>query len=152
MWALSTVSALCVVYILDPGAYGYTKDYPSLAASVAYNGLHRVAWAFALGWLIFACFHGYGGDRGKCSLWKACVKMNVILNSVGFVNTFLSWKAFQPLSRLAFTVYLVHYSLVQLLWNLNSSFSVNLTYLYCVSGLQLNCRLSGLSMYFYNTL
>ena len=49
----------------------------------------------------------------------------------GFINTLLSWKAFLPLSRLAFTVYLVHYSLQGLLWNLNT-FSFNGGHLYCV--------------------
>ena len=27
-----------------------------------YGGFHRAAWGIALGWLIFACCKGYGGD------------------------------------------------------------------------------------------
>ena len=62
MWSLAAVSAISVLYILDPTAITYgEKESPSLAASVSYNGFHRVAWTFSLGWVIFACFHGYGG-------------------------------------------------------------------------------------------
>ena len=53
---------------------------------VFYGSFHRLAWSVAVGWLIFACVHGYGGP----------------------VNRFLSWKVFTPLSRLTYVVYLVH--------------------------------------------
>ena len=63
MWCLAFVSATSVLYILDPVNIKYgLKEYPSLAMSILYNAFHRVAWTFALGWVIFACFHGYGGD------------------------------------------------------------------------------------------
>ena len=63
MWALAFVSGIGVLYVIDPIGYDTgISEYPSLAATTAYNGLHRIAWTFTLGWLIFACFHGYGGN------------------------------------------------------------------------------------------
>ena len=62
MWTMAFVSAVGVLYILDPINILYGKvESPSLAANVMYNGFHRIAWTFSLGWVIFACFHGYGG-------------------------------------------------------------------------------------------
>ena len=58
---------------------------------MAYGGLHRAAWGLALGWLIFACCRGYGG----------------------WINDFLSWGAFVPLSRLSYIIYLMHIFVTQ---------------------------------------
>ena len=65
-WTLAFASGVGVLYFVDQ--MGYTTgvaEFPSLAACVAYNGLHRVAWTYTLGWVIFACFHGYGGGKRK---------------------------------------------------------------------------------------
>ena len=35
----------------------------SLAASAVYGGFHRFAWAVAIGWVVFACCRGYGGQK-----------------------------------------------------------------------------------------
>ena len=61
-WLLAFISGVGVLYIIDQIGYDTGEaEYPSLAASTIYNGLHRIAWTFTLGWVIFACFHGYGG-------------------------------------------------------------------------------------------
>ena len=31
------------------------------------------------------------------------------MSSIGYLNDFLSWKVFQPLSRLSYCVYLIHF-------------------------------------------
>lgn len=51
-----------------------------------YISLSRVVWALALSYIIFACVHGYGGP----------------------VNWFLSLSLWQPLSRLSYSIYLLH--------------------------------------------
>ncbi|XP_050052461.2 nose resistant to fluoxetine protein 6-like [Dermacentor andersoni] len=54
----------------------------------------RILWSICLAWFVFACATGRGG----------------------FVNRFLSWGAFVPLSRLSFGVYLVHSPIFTLIY------------------------------------
>ena len=85
-WCLSTVMALAIVYGLTP--YLDETEVPDIKPIVklTYGPLHRTAWGMVIGWIIVACSRGYGG----------------------FVNRFLSWKGFLPLSRLTYCVYLIH--------------------------------------------
>ncbi|GAB1611147.1 hypothetical protein Ahia01_001401800, partial [Argonauta hians] len=83
LWSLATISALCVVY----GLYNIMNGVVvSQWVNVLYITLHKPVWGLCVGWVIFACYNGYGG----------------------YVNTLLSWKALVPLSRLTYCVYLVH--------------------------------------------
>ena len=85
-WTLATVVALFIIYGLNP--YLDENKVPEMneITRVSYGAFHRLAWSISLGWLIFACVHAYGGP----------------------VNRFLSWRAFIPLSRLTYVVYLIH--------------------------------------------
>ncbi len=94
LWAAALATGLSVVYALDTYEHMVWGTQPSDAANVLNNTLSRSAWALALGWLVFACHHGYGG----------------------FVDRLLSWEAFGPLGRLAFNVYLLHYPLLPLIF------------------------------------
>ncbi len=98
MWCLAFGIGLCVVYgqarkknkdisnmlrIIcqkPQDTVGLMMDNtpPPTAGSVLYNTFGRSAWAAAMAWLVFACFHGYGG----------------------FINDFLSYEAFGPLGKL----------------------------------------------------
>jgi len=87
---MATATALAVLYglsgLVDPAVVKEIDE----ATSVIYGTFHRLAWAVAVGWLIFACSTGYGGP----------------------VNRILSWKPFIPLSRMTYCVYLMHLSLI----------------------------------------
>ncbi len=99
MWCLAFGIGLCVVYgqarkkekkifptfcatfvIKSQDTVGLMMENtpPPTAGSVLYNTFGRSAWAAAMAWLVFACFHGYGG----------------------FINDFLSYEAFGPLGKL----------------------------------------------------
>ncbi|KAH7980212.1 hypothetical protein HPB49_013832 [Dermacentor silvarum] len=81
LWMASTAIALCVIMV----PYEWQKgNFPSQLEAGLYAGLHRTAWAVAVGWLIFACVTG----------------------RAGVVNKFLSWSFFVPLSRLSLGAYL----------------------------------------------
>lgn len=55
-----------------------------------YDILSRVFWAVAICYVVFACHHGYGG----------------------LINWFLSHPLWQPLSRLSYSIYLVHLPII----------------------------------------
>ena len=101
IWAIAFLVGCLVIYGLVP----YQKD-PTLAASLAervlYGGLHRLAWALALSWVILACIKGAGGP----------------------VNTILSWQAWVPLARMSFAIYLVHMTVMSVV-NSYASYRVN---------------------------
>lgn len=101
LWLFATICAIAVLYGLYDTFHG-----PPLSVDVLafYTAVHRIVWALAVGWVLFACVTGYGG----------------------FVNTFLSWKPFIPLSRLTYCAYLVH-PIIMVSFYLDSRYPIYLT-------------------------
>jgi peptidoglycan/LPS O-acetylase OafA/YrhL len=66
--------------------YEHTSD-------TLFYGLYRPLWCFSLAWLIYSCYHGYGGP----------------------VNWFLSLPVFQIGARLSYCMYLLH-AVIQMYW------------------------------------
>ncbi|XP_055869141.1 nose resistant to fluoxetine protein 6-like isoform X2 [Biomphalaria glabrata] len=66
-------------------------------------------WGLFVAWLVFSCHYGYGG----------------------VVNTFLSWNAWIPLSRLTYGAYLFHL-MITLYLNQSQAYEVYFTKLYAV--------------------
>lgn len=83
-WAIAGGLGMAVIYGLYDANRGAST--PTMAASIAYNSLYTFTWAIALCWVVFACHYGYGG----------------------FINDFLSWSFWVPLSRLTYSTYLFH--------------------------------------------
>ena len=95
LWIVAVVTGLACVYGLyavvdkNPASvtpWLVTNYIPSKVENVFYITLSRFAWGVALALLVFCCHNGYGG----------------------WVNKFLSWGFWVPLSRLTFMAYLVH--------------------------------------------
>uniref|UniRef100_A0A2A4JTY7 Acyltransferase 3 domain-containing protein n=1 Tax=Heliothis virescens TaxID=7102 RepID=A0A2A4JTY7_HELVI len=84
LWICATVIALLIIYSFYPITQ---LDWDNQFADNMINSFMRPAWAMFVGWMIFACVHGYGGP----------------------VNWILSHRAWKVLSRLSYVMYLVHY-------------------------------------------
>ncbi|XP_038070354.1 nose resistant to fluoxetine protein 6-like [Patiria miniata] len=82
-WLAAAALAMSVVYGLYPSTQSMTMSRP---ASIVYGSLSRFVWALALAWVVYACKYGYGG----------------------WINTFLSWGFWVPLSRVTFSAYMIH--------------------------------------------
>ncbi len=63
-WALATATDMAVLYGADiPSAVVLdVSQHTSEAKDITYGGLHRLAWALSLAWLVWACVKGYGGE------------------------------------------------------------------------------------------
>ena len=87
-WLCAIFTGLAVIYGLYDIRTSNRFFVPSWSTfeSAMYLGFHRLAWALALAWVVFACAKGYGG----------------------FINSFLSWGMFLALGRLTYMMYLIH--------------------------------------------
>lgn len=83
LWCLSLLLVCLVMFITVPWNQGMLPDDVS---NYIYAGFHRIAWALGFCWPTYACATGRGG----------------------LLNKMFSWKFFIPLSRLTFSIYLVH--------------------------------------------
>lgn len=82
LWLVSTALACFVLLATYPWNRGYLPDD---IPNAIYGGFHRPLWAVAFFWPMYACATGRGG----------------------FLNGFFAWNFFIPISRLAFSIYLV---------------------------------------------
>lgn len=80
-----------VIFINYPLVQTDTKIKPFVFG--LYDGLSRISWSIALCYIIFACVHNSGGP----------------------VNWFLSHPLWQPLGRISYATYLVHFPLIVLM-------------------------------------
>ncbi|XP_049868301.1 nose resistant to fluoxetine protein 6-like [Pectinophora gossypiella] len=87
MWTLALTLTTCAMMAQEPARRdGFSNQtYENFT-----NSFMRPAWALGLGWIIFACVKGYGGP----------------------VNWFLSLQMWKLLSRLSYSIYLFHYSIL----------------------------------------
>ena len=94
LWQVAIVSMAIDVYGLSNLFAKYSPGHPSwsMFQTIMYNCFSKTLWSLALGWIIFSCHKGYGG----------------------IVNSFLSWKAWIPLSKLTYAAYLIHPQLQQI--------------------------------------
>ncbi|KAM7304836.1 nose resistant to fluoxetine protein 6 [Ixodes scapularis] len=83
LWVTSFGLACFVMFV----TYDWNNGHlPGVVVSALYAGFHRHLWSLVFVWPFYACATGRGG----------------------LINKFFGWTFFFPLSRLAFSIYLVH--------------------------------------------
>ncbi|KAK7497003.1 hypothetical protein BaRGS_00011739 [Batillaria attramentaria] len=85
-WAVAGGVGMAVIFGLYDASKVTDTEPLEVWEAALWNSLGRTAWGVCVAWVIIACHTGYGG----------------------FINTLLSWEALIPLSRLTYTLYLIH--------------------------------------------
>ena len=83
------LSSLCI-FGLYPDFRDFPKIYFTRWPHILYQGFSRVLWALGLSYMIYACETSNGG----------------------IVNRVLTWKLWLPLSRLTYSAYLIHLTVI----------------------------------------
>ena len=60
-WTIAVATGLAIVYGFDLPSEPVWQRRLSMTENIIYGGFHRLAWAIAVSWVIFACSRGYGG-------------------------------------------------------------------------------------------
>ncbi|KAK0060485.1 nose resistant to fluoxetine protein 6 [Biomphalaria pfeifferi] len=110
-WLIATLVFMLMLSVRDnvlAEMFG-VQAFLQLRKISSYTVLKSSLWSVTLGWIVFACFSGNGG----------------------VVNSFLTWEAWAPLSKLSYGAYLCH-ALVILYINHNQYFEEQFTYTYAV--------------------
>uniref|UniRef100_A0A0N5AR27 Acyl_transf_3 domain-containing protein n=1 Tax=Syphacia muris TaxID=451379 RepID=A0A0N5AR27_9BILA len=81
-WSIILILAVFSLY----GSYPILMAWHWKLYDITYGCSHRTLWAVVVGWVIYACHFGYGS----------------------FINKFLCWKLFVPLSNMCYSIYLLH--------------------------------------------
>lgn len=64
----------------------HIQSNDALLKSAIYQTFLRILWSLNIAWILFACHY----------------------HRAGFINTFLSFRIWQPFSRLSFNIYIIH--------------------------------------------
>uniref|UniRef100_A0A7I4XXS6 NRF domain-containing protein n=1 Tax=Haemonchus contortus TaxID=6289 RepID=A0A7I4XXS6_HAECO len=94
-WMVATGVALLTVY--GPHEYIMGADNWSKFVRATYNNFSRIGWSLAVSWVIVANHLGWGGP----------------------IATFMDHPLWQPLGRLSYCAYIVHYFIIQYVFNLD---------------------------------
>eukprot|EP00091_Calanus_sinicus_P014245 TRINITY_DN31688_c0_g1_i1.p1 TRINITY_DN31688_c0_g1~~TRINITY_DN31688_c0_g1_i1.p1 ORF type:complete len:222 (-),score=33.39 TRINITY_DN31688_c0_g1_i1:19-684(-) len=108
IWSIAFAVGAVVIY----GLYPYQKTGGAGSSKLErafYNGFHRLAWSICLSWVILACVKGAGGP----------------------VNSILSWRAWIPLARMSYCIYLVHLTVIPYYSSL-ASYTVTVSQPFCI--------------------
>lgn len=91
LWLLWFGAFICMLYakLVERGNDVNINDETDPVTFIIQHSTFRLVWSIGMCLIIYVCYSGFGG----------------------FVNRILSWKYWQPLSRLTYSWYLLHYPL-----------------------------------------
>ena len=104
LWFLSISLLLVVLFGVYPNFDGHVLPK---WLNVFYEAASRTAWAVGLAYVIFACTTSHGGKLFSFLFVYYMIYINNKL-LLGFVNRFFQLSFWVPLSRLSFSIYLIH--------------------------------------------
>lgn len=90
-WILSFALMIAVIFTNYPLVQLNSKNIPLEFG--LYDALSRIFWSISLCYIIFSCINNSGGP----------------------VNSFLSHRLWQPISRLCYSIYLLHFPVILLI-------------------------------------
>lgn len=107
-WAVFVAVNAALFFNLNDVTYNRWK-------TTFYMALQRPVWAVLLAWLIYACINGHAG-KSRQYVYRVCIKQSHRTNFkfTGILNKFMSLPIFQILSKLTYSMYLVHISLLMI--------------------------------------
>lgn len=108
LWILAIVTGLTVLLITTPWNRGLA--WTPLSAGV-YGGAHRVMWSIAVAWCTFSCISGNAGNLSTLLTDQNVANCRPPAR-VGAINDVLSWHPFCVLSKLSYSLYLVHFLVI----------------------------------------
>ena len=113
MWQLSFLTGIAVVFGLGNIRKNNEAGFDSFTTleAVIYRCFSKTGWSLALSWVVFSCHNGYGGTKKLKDYPVSCNSSTFYL---GIINSFLSWEAFVPLSKLTYGAYLNHWTMLQI--------------------------------------
>ena len=125
-WILSFALILTEIFVIyDAHLYEIPPQPWSRESHIWYESTSRQVWAIALGFVIFSCSMGKGGNKIRhltlhFSILFEFINLLIKLFSkqTGFINDILSWSVWIPLARLSFSTYLMHVFCIE--WYLNT--------------------------------
>ncbi|CAH1100583.1 unnamed protein product [Psylliodes chrysocephalus] len=82
IWIAVLISMFCLFLFYQDAVVKFNRTHRTL-----FYAFGRTIWAVGLSWMVYSCYHGYGG----------------------FINWFLCRPIFQVLGKLSYCMYLIHY-------------------------------------------
>lgn len=116
-WDINVLLIMCSLTMMGLMLYGIYPDYDnhplSRTAHILYQASHRFIWSIGLGYIIFACLNSQGG----------------------IINKLLCWKIWIPFSRLSFSAYLLHFTVLNYYLTTQEHTlqlqTINMVYMFC---------------------